>query len=234
MRLDHLACAADRFGCAVTADAVAPALRRFIADAAGTAIGIDAPVTLGKALIGGEGWAHFIRRFRSDYPDAEVFRAWCASMLPDERSARRACDIEARTPFAAHNLRLYRQTWASLFHLLAPLAGCIAVPPLTEAHADRPWLLETCPASTLLHLGLREPYKGPGEAKRRARARILDALVEAKRIVASPSMRNSMIADPGGDALDAAIAAATAARTVAGGIPPAIGDEMVEGRVFYG
>lgn len=211
-----------------------PALQDFLAAASDAAIGMDAPVTLGKALIGTEGWAPFLGRFRADYVDAEAFRAWCASAVPDERAARRACDLEARTPFAAHNLRLYRQTWTSLFHLLAPLMDRLSVPPLTEAHADRPWLLETCPASTLLHLGLREPYKGPGETKRLARLRILDAFVKTKRIVAPAALKERMIADAGGDALDAAIAAATAARTVAIGIPTATGDELVEGRVFYG
>lgn len=234
VRLTHLASASDRLRCGVAAEAVMPALQAFMAEATDAAVGMDAPVTLGKALIGSEGWAPFLGRFRADYADAEAFRAWCASVVPNERAARRACDLEARTPFAAHNLRLYRQTWASLFHLLAPLLDRLSVPPLTEARADRPWLLETCPASTLLHLGLREPYKGPGEAKRQARIRILKAFVTAKRIHAPVVLKDRMIADTGGDALDAAIAAATAARTVAIGIPAAIGDELVEGRVFYG
>jgi len=234
VRLDGLAPAFERFACAVTAEAVMPALRDFLILQVDAAIGIDAPVSLGKALIGTEGWARFLGRFRADYPDPAVFRTWCAAMVPGERAARRACDLEARTPFAAHNLRLYRQTWAAMFHLLAPLQGRLSVPPLTKAHAMRPWLLETCPASTLRHLGLREPYKGPGEAKRLARGRILEAFLDAERIAAPKALRQRMLADEGGDALDAAIAAATAAKVVELGLAPAAHDELIEGRVYYG
>lgn len=214
-----------------------PALRAELAAARDAAIGADFPVSLAAALIDKAGWHAFVTGFPARFADADAFRAWCAARV-DERSGRRLCDREARTPFAAHNLRLYRQTWSGLAHLVGPLLleQRIAVPPLTAAFADRAWLLETCPASALLHLGLREPYKGRQPPRRLARRRILDALVDCRWLAApSPSFRRIMQDDTGGDALDAAIAAAVAARTVAaaGSLVPRTEIEAIEGRVYF-
>ncbi|WP_162914900.1 DUF429 domain-containing protein [Desertibaculum subflavum] len=216
---------------------VFPALRAHLAAARDAAIGADFPVSLAAALIGDGGWQRFVAGFPARFADPESFRAWCAGQV-DERSARRACDREARTPFAAHNLRLFRQTWSGLAHLVGPLVadGLVAVPPLTVASPDRAWLLETCPASALLHLGLREPYKGREPARRAARRRILDALVDRAWIDApARRLRDAMVADNGGDALDAAIAAAAAARAIAepSNLLPRDGAESIEGRVYF-
>lgn len=218
-------------------EAVFPALRAYLAAAQDSAVGADFPVSLAAALIGQAGWQAFVTGFPARFPDADAFRAWCAGQV-DERSARRACDREARTPFAAHNLRLYRQTWAGLAHLVGPLvaAGQIALPPLTQPRPDRAWLLETCPASALLHLGLREPYKGRDAARRAGRKRILDALIGCGWL-APPDrrLRTVMLEDDGGDALDAAIAAAVAARAVRDGrnLLPRDAIETIEGRVYF-
>jgi ferric-dicitrate binding protein FerR (iron transport regulator) len=71
--------------------------------------------------------------------------------------------------------------------------------------------VEACPASTLKRLGLpHNNYKQPGAAplepkRRRARRAILCGL--AQRLVIGPGQRRLMWRDPGGDALDAVIAA---------------------------
>jgi hypothetical protein len=236
-RLATLACASDCLNVGATPEVVFPALRAHLGVATDAAIGADFPVSLAAALIGAQGWQAFVAGFPARFADAETFRAWCATQV-GERLARRACDLEARTPFAAHNLRLYRQTWSGLAHLVGPLvaAGRLAVPPLTPAQADRAWLLETCPASVLLHLGLREPYKAADPPARKARRRILDALIERRWVEAPmPALRAAMFDDAGGDALDAAIAAAAAARAVrdAANLVPRSAIETVEGRVYF-
>ena len=77
-----------------------PALRTALAAARDAAIGADFPVSLAAALIGKPGWHAFVTGFPTRFADADAFRAWCAARV-DERSARRLCDREARTPFAA-------------------------------------------------------------------------------------------------------------------------------------
>ena len=237
LALVSLACASDCLGVGAAPAEVFSALRAHLAAASDAAIGADFPVSLAAALIGKPGWRSFVTGFPARFPDAEAFRAWCAAHV-DERGGRRLCDREARTPFAAHNLRLYRQTWSGLAHLVGPLLaeGRIAVPPLTEPLPDRAWLLETCPASALLHLGLREPYKGREATRRAGRRRILEALIDRGWLEApARPTRSLMLEDTGGDALDAAIAAAAAARAVLNGdsLLPRAAIEAVEGRVYF-
>lgn len=148
-------------------------------------------------------------------------------------------DREAQTPFAPHNLRLFKQTYFFLRSVLTPLVlgqKVYVVPFDNPVSHDRPWLLETCPASALKHLGLREPYKGRAEPLSQARRRILDALVGCGWLFEpTKALRKTMQENTGGDALDAVIAAAVAARAVLDScnLAPRTEIEAIEGRVYF-
>src|SRR5690606_15501439 len=101
---------------------------------------------------------------------------------------------------------------------------------------DRPLIVETCPASTLKALGLyrtHQGYKGRAPSCRQARRRILSALEDLKLVSLSDPLRQRIIANQGGDALDSVIAAigAVAARPQ---IERRVGyDQPMEGWVYY-
>lgn len=78
--------------------------------------------------------------------------------------------------------------------------------PMQHPHHGTPWILEICPASTLKKMNLYRPYKG--KEHRKQRGRILNA-VEATGSISIPeeAIREKIIADSGGDALDSVIAA---------------------------
>lgn len=191
------------------------ALRAFIAGQGAAAIGCDFPFGLPAALMGHDRWEDFVRCFAGRFATPEAFRAYCIEAAGG-RELKRLTDREARTPFAAYNLRLYRQTYFGVRDLLAPLVreGAASVPPMQAPCAGVPWLLEICPASTLKQAGLYRPYKGRGEALRTARAEILDALACLIPFSLESRLRLVLLNNSGGDALDAVIAAAATFRTL--------------------
>ncbi len=128
---------------------------------------------------------------------------------------RRLTDVEEKTPFDGYHYRIIYQTFHGMRDVLAPLAADeqTAVLPLQYAQlpAARRVVAEVCPSSTLKRLGLpHQNYKQPGgkpvDAKRRAtRQIILRALMPWVEV--SAHRRRVMMQDPGGDALDAVLAA---------------------------
>src|SRR5205823_2299832 len=126
------------------------ALRVFIGAAGESTFGCDFPFAVPRSLMPEDGWEAFLSGFAGRYPDAATFRAACFAAAGG-RELRRLCDVESRTPFSAYNLRLYRQTYAGITGLLAPLveAGAIRVLPMQAATEGSPRLLEVCPASAL-------------------------------------------------------------------------------------
>jgi len=189
------------------------ALRSFLAEQTDAVVGIDVPFSLPAPLIDEEDWPAFLRAYAGRFADAEAFRA---AMLDRAggRELKRRTDRDARTPFSAYNLRLYRQTHHALRALLAPLIieGRATGAPMQEARDGLPILIEACPASTLKRLDLYEAYKGRGEEKASVRERILASLSAAGRLRASSSDERVIVEDAGGDALDAVVAALASAR----------------------
>lgn len=233
LRVDDLRRAAELPGGGVGRDAALGALRAFVREAGACAVGCDFPFGLPELLVDAPDWEAFALDFAGRYPMPERFRDACRA-ADGGRELRRATDREARTPFSSYNLRLYRQTWTGIVDLLAPLvrAGAVAVPmqPLRPAV---PWLLEVCPASTLKRAGLYRPYKGSGPERWAARAEILAALGAAGDLAVSEEIRERAVADPGGDALDALIAALATARALAAPDFPGAGPRYaLEGRVY--
>ncbi len=184
-----------------------PALGDWLARQTGALAGLDFPFSLPERLIDAEDWPSFVLGFAGRHPDPDAFRESCRTRTGG-RELRRRCDGEARTPFSAYNLRLYRQTWWGIAGLLAPLvrSGRAQVAPMHLPAGSAVTLAETCPASTLKRLSCRDSYKGAGPNCRSARCAILARLaVEGLAIPAAAA--ETALSDRGGDALDSMIAA---------------------------
>jgi hypothetical protein len=128
---------------------------------------------------------------------------------------RRHTDHDAKTPFDCYHYRIIYQTFFGMRDVIGPLRRSpgTCVLPFQYSRlpvADRV-VFESCPASTLKKLGLpHQNYKqsagGPLTSKRlRTRRAILDELIRHVRI--DPPFRRVVMRNPGGDALDAVIAA---------------------------
>ena len=198
-----------------------------------SAYGIDVPFTLPRRFLGDQSWEEFVLSFRRRFTTANHFRAWCRE-LEGGRERKRPTEESAHVPFAAYNLRLYRQTYYGLRDLLAPLlqAEAVWVLPIQRPDLTRPWLMETCPASALKRLGLYVSYKGKASSHRRNRKGILTALLARGELTLSDRARVNVIVDnPEGDALDSLIAAAIAFWHAPDPIPASIVDRG-EGYVY--
>ncbi len=206
--------------CSAERGEVLSVLHDFIADSGDAAFGFDFPFSLPKDLIGEESWAEFLERFPERFRSETEFRESCtdaALRVGDRKELKRRTDIEARAPFSAYNLRIYRQTYYGIRDLLCPLVSknLINVPPLHYSGEDVPWLLEVCPASTLKASGLYGSYKD-ARGSTEAREFILSALEDSGRVTfADHALRRRVLADVKGDALDSVIAAEAAYRAVA-------------------
>ncbi len=211
------------------------ALAHFIAGERAAVFGCDFPFALPGGLMTADDWTQYVLRFPRRYADADSFRADCRSRTGG-KEPKRATDVAARTPWAAFNLKLYRQTYHGLAGLLHPLvrAGTAAVLPMQAPAAGKPWLVETCPASILKREGLYAPYKK--DAPRAARQCIVEGLIERGRLAPLPrAIHRTVLENAGGDALDSVIAAIGAHRALANpaGLRPADATEALEGRVYF-
>lgn len=215
-----------------------PALVAYIARQERAIVGCDFPFSLPATLIERDSWREFALDFGERFASAADFLADCRRRA-NGREIRRACDSESRVPFAAYNLRIYRQTFHGIRDVLAPLLRdkMAVVLPMERPRTDRPWVVEICPASTLKRAGLYPSYKGRSAEARDARRRVIGGLVRRGWLAPlSPSMRRLAIDNTGGDALDSMIAAMTTGRAYAAGAFTQRGldrREAIEGRVYY-
>jgi hypothetical protein len=223
--------AAELPGGAADREKALGALRAFIATTPNAIFGCDFPFSLPRSLIAAKAWPDFLAAF--DHADAGAFRQYCRARTGG-REPRRKTDEESKTPWCAFNIRLHHQTFHGLSGLLRPLVSQnkAVILPMQKACADRPWIIETCPASTLAHLDCRVPYKG---GKHRAkRGWIVERLIERARLVPLPAAIESTVLDnKGGDALDSIVAALTTAHAlqeIGAGVG---GGDPLEGRVYF-
>ncbi len=236
--IENCSPAADLAGSGPERTRCLPALVAFIAGQRNAVIGCDFPFSLPEEMVQDSSWRAFALGFGASFSCAEDFLADCRRRA-NGREIRRACDRESRVPFAAYNLRIYRQTYHGIRDVLAPLlrSGSAVVLPMERPRPDRPWVIETCPASTLKRAGLYPSYKGRGDAARAARRQIVNGLVRHGLLAPlSRSLRRLAIENQGGDALDSMVAAAATGRAYRAGafrdiIPNRC--ELVEGRVYF-
>jgi hypothetical protein len=214
------------------------ALRELIVSENRSAVGLDFPFGLPQKLVDHDHWEPFVLAFPRDYPSPEAFRKACREAA-DGREVRRLTDEDARTPFSPYNIRLYRQTYYGIRHLLHPLVlnnqACVL--PMQEPAEDRPWLLEICPASTLKARGLYRPYKGKEDRHHIARQHILGALERQRITIQEEELRSVIVHDAGGDALDSVIAALATFEALRTPLPAGVKEDevyAVEGYVYVG
>ncbi|GAB2178973.1 hypothetical protein [Dongia sp. agr-C8] len=209
------------------------ALARHVVKQPDTIAGFDFPFTLPKSVIDRPRWEGFAAGFAARFADPDAFRAWALSRA-DGRELRRAADRAAKTPFNSYNLRIYRQTWWGIAHLLGPLlaSGAAIVRPYQPLPAiPHPILIEACPASSLKAIGFYPAYKGRSGAHRRARKAILQRLIDSG-LIDRPArhIERILLENIGGDALDAVIAAIATAHAAIEIEPDP--DQRIEGIIY--
>jgi hypothetical protein len=195
------------------------ALVGMIKDSTDALWGIDAPFGVPIEVVdAGHTWADqlaLVTGWTSDAYDLGLSFVARARALGDAMHIRRTTDTEARTPFDCYHYRIIYQTFHAMRDVLAPLTTTrgTAILPFQYArlNAAKRVVVEACPGSTLKRLNLphnnyKQPTGGPLTRKRRmTRHRILDGLHDL--IDLKDSDTRTMMRNPGGDALDAVIAA---------------------------
>jgi hypothetical protein len=180
------------------------------------------PIELAPA---GEPWAAQLRLIKAFSHDDYGLGLDCvrrARALGGPMHIRRLTDVDARAPFDPYHYRIIYQTFYGMRDVLGPLhrRRCTAVLPFhyRRYHSAERVLVEACPASTLKRLRLphqnyKQPAGGPlTSRRRRTRRAIVDGL--ARYVDLDASHQRAVMRDPGGDALDAIIAALGAAQAV--------------------
>ncbi|HEX8912534.1 MAG TPA: hypothetical protein VF796_09255 [Humisphaera sp.] len=154
-----------------------------------------------------------------DWPDeAYALGVECvrrSKLLGDRMHIRRRTDTLAKAPFDCYHYRIIYQTFHGMRDVLLPLSTArgVAVLPFhyRKLSRARAVVMECCPSSVLKRLALphqnyKQPTGGPLVLKRR---RTRHAIVAGLRrfIDIDPRDLRTMMRNPGGDAIDAVIAA---------------------------
>ncbi len=229
--------ARDLPGGAVDRDRALRALVEHLAGKTDALAGLDFPFSLPPELIPDQSWEEFVSGFARRFPTPASFRDDCTDRGGGHELKRRT-DVEARVPFSAYNLRLFRQTYWGIRDVLHPLIANDAarVIPIQTPRAGATVIAEICPASILKREGLYGSYKGRDPRLRMARASIVEQLIE-RRALRRPGacVLSRMLDDTGGDALDAVIAAIGAARVIANPdtMRPRDALDRIEARVYF-
>lgn len=229
--------ARDLPGGAVDRHGALRALAEHLALQTNAVAGLDFPFSLPPSLIREASWEDFVAGFAGRYPTPESFRADCIDRGAG-RELKRRTDVEARVPFSAYNLRLYRQTYWGIRAVLRKLIADDAarVIPIQTPREGAPVIAEICPASILKREGLYGSYKGRGAALRDARAATIEQLISRRALLRPGASILSMVLDDlGGDALDSVIAAIGAARVIADpdSMRPRDDLDRIEARVYF-
>ena len=224
--------AANLPGGAPQREAALKALVAYIQSFEAPICGFDFPFSLQANELDAPNWRDWALSLPARFAGADEFRAAYVG-------AKRETDIRAKTPFSPLNLRLYRQTYYGIAHVLAPLlrTNALALPfdePNAQPNATAAWLLEICPASLLKKHKLYFSYKGKSEAQQENRARILGESQLKFQLEISDEIRQSALDDSEGDALDAILSAVCVARALEKNQwAPRNEGEKLEGRVYY-
>jgi hypothetical protein len=181
--------------------------------------GMDFPFGLPIEIFNdGVGWMNQLNHLRGWTGGPSELGRWClaqAKAIGREMHIRRATDKIARTPFDCYHYRIIYQTFHGMRDVLLPLSKLPRTTVLPFQYgrlgtADRV-VAEACPSSTLKRLGLpHQNYKQPagGRLTRRRRATRRAILAGMSRHIAiPPSLVRVMMRNPGGDAIDAVVAA---------------------------
>jgi len=236
LRVEHCESAADRFGVAERA----PCLGRlcsFLRDA--SVVGLDFSFGVPAALHDREDWTGMVEWVSTAAHDVDGFEELCvtaAEELSDERTyLLRETDgpVGAKSPY--HWL-VAAQTFYGIRDVLAACARTdeVCVRPMQEpASDDATRLCEIYPTATLASLSLpAQEYKEDDEHARDQRRTIVDGLEAATAIELADGVRNELVADAGGDALDAVVAALATYRAWQADFEPDREYHSAEGHIY--
>ncbi|SDF48169.1 hypothetical protein SAMN04488589_0651 [Methanolobus vulcani] len=195
-------------------DVCLSALRDLILSNNNSVFGMDFPFSLPHKLMSGKDWCSFVSGFPDEYESADDFRKKMQQM-GGKTELKRLTDVEVKAPFSIYNLWVYKQTYFGIHDVLRPLVtedkACAV--PMQEPECEKPWLMEICPASTLKSEDLYIGYKGRTEKEEIKRKHILDKLIE-KGMIVSDDIKEKIIRNKDGDALDSFVAAYATYRSV--------------------
>ena len=218
LRLAELSCLESLAG---TAERV-PALR-FLVDlirrSERALWGMDFPFGLPvEVMDDGCTWAGQLGHVRRWTDEAYALGLWClgrAKALGGPNHIRRTTDVDVKAPFDCYHYRIIYQTFHGMRDVLGPLARSPRTAVLPFQHRRLAGALrvvcESCPGSTLKrmrlpHQNYKQPAGGPLTARRRrTRHAILQGL--SAHVEVGDRFRRTIMRNPGGDALDAVIAA---------------------------
>jgi hypothetical protein len=161
----------------------------------------------------------FVEGWSADGYDLGLWALERAKAVHGVMHIRRETDHVAKAPFDPYHYRIIYQTFHAMRDVAGPLSRVreTAVLPFQYGRLPRASrvVVETCPSSTLKRLRLpyqnyKQPAGGPlTRLRERTRAAILRGLAPHVEIAAAD--RRRIARDPGGDALDAVVAAVGAA-----------------------
>jgi len=187
-----------------------------ILDADATLFGMDFPFGLPIEL-GLGGWTDqlaAVRQFDGTAKDFGRHLVDVSRSVGETMHIRRTTDRETQTPFDCYHYRIIYQTYHGMGDVLAAIADAPATAVLPFQYRRLPRcrrvVVEACPSSTLKRLNLphrlykQSGGKPPDKIHQTTRREILRGLPDLNF---TAYQRRVMMTDPGGDALDAVIAA---------------------------
>ncbi|MCD2198533.1 DUF429 domain-containing protein [Halobacterium sp. KA-4] len=167
----------------------------------------------------------------ADCADADAYAEACAEWAREHTDGtylKRETDAEWGA-FSPYHFFVNAQAYHGMADVLAEIHDATTVVPFDE-RGSRPVVAEVYPAATLDVLGLyREGYKGNDPGEQRRRERNLAGLTERAALSVHPTVRERIVEDAEGDALDSLAAAAAAYRNVG---EFDYGTSNVEGRIY--
>ncbi len=182
-----------------------------------TLFGMDFPFGLPIEL-GLVSWSKQLSHVKDFVGNAKDFGRALVAMserLSGKMHIRRSTDRETQTPFDCYHYRIIYQTFHGMRDVLAPVVRerATAVLPFHYARLQncRRVIVEACPSSTLKRLGLpHQRYKQsggkpPDVVHQKSRQIILKGI--ENEVSLTPYQRRVIMTNPGGDALDAVLAA---------------------------
>jgi hypothetical protein len=210
--LEHLAGSAAR-------DIALPHLVRLIGESSDALWSMDLPMGLPIELFDtGVRWMHQLKIMNAWQGTAHEMGLWCcdqAKRLGGKMHLRRTTDTDTKTPFDGYHYRIIYQTFHGMRDVMIPLSRRrdTAILPFHYGRLRRATrvVIETCPASTLkrwaiAHQNYKQPAGGALTSRRlRTRRTIMAEL--SRHIETTDRHRRTIMRNPGGDALDAVIAA---------------------------
>jgi hypothetical protein len=218
-RLDRLCGTAERAGCLAF-------LVRLVNASTAALWGFDTPFGLPVEIFPqGSSWAdqhEFLAEWEEDAYGCGLECIRRAKLVGDRMHIRRTTDVEARAPFDSYHYRIIYQLFHGMRDVAKPLSetpGTVVLPfQYRKLPRAKRVVVECCPSSVLKSLGLphqnyKQPAGGPlTRVRRTTRHAILAGLAKLVRI--GERHQRVIMRNPGGDALDAVIAAAGALRGV--------------------